>query len=477
MAKTVLMIHGYGCASSCWGPVAERLTAEGYRVETPTIRADQRKVAAPGAGLAGLSLADYVADMSALAASLAKQDGEAPIVFGHSMGGLIAQKLAEAGLVSGAVLFSPASPADARGKPKLSPVFAFLNAVLMSKPETRTVKQWKTGFKWGVMNAVPASRHDALYAKMVHDSGRVLADLAWPDKDPNKTAHVDVDKVTVPVLVVAGALDRTTPVDDLRLVGQKYSAVGGDYVEYPNNAHWLIDEPGTDVILGDVIGWLKNKALTPAPAKAAAVEKAPAPKAAVKAAPAPAPKAKAAPAPAKRAPVAEAAPVKAAKPAPAPKAAKPAAPPKAAAPKAAPVKAAPKAAVAKATPAKAAAKPAPAAKVVAAKPAAKPAAKAAAKPKAPAKAAPVAAPAKVTAPAAKAPAKPKAAAPKPAPAAKPAAAKAVTPKAPAKAPVTKAPAAKAAAPAKATPKAAAKPAAVAKPTATTKPAKSSPKPK
>jgi len=424
MAKTVLMIHGYGCASSCWGPVAERLTAEGYRVEAPTIRADQRKVAAPGAGLAGLSLADYVADMSALAASLAKQDGEAPIVFGHSMGGLIAQKLAEAGLVSGAVLFSPASPADARGKPKLSPVFAFLNAVLMSKPETRTVKQWKTGFKLCVMNAVPASRHDTLYARMVYDSGRVLANLAWPDKDPNKTAHVDVDKVTVPILVVAGALDRTTPVEDMRLVGQKYSAVGGDYVEYPNNAHWLIDEPGTDVILGDVIGWLKTKALTATPAKAAAAETAPA---------------KAAPAPVKSATVTEvAAPAKAApktaaaKPAPAPKAVKPVA-------------------AAKATPAKAAPKPAPAAKVVEAKPAVKAAAKA----KAPAKAA---------APAAKAPPKP------------PAKAEAAAPKAPAKAAVTKAPAAKAAAPAKVAPKAAAKPAA-AKPAATTMPAKSSPKPK
>lgn len=460
MAKTVLMIHGYGCASSCWGPIAERLTAEGYRVEAPSIRADQRKVAAPGAGLAGLSLADYVADMSALAASLAKQDGEAPIVFGHSMGGLIAQKLAEAGLVAGAVLFSPASPADARGKPKLSPVFAFLNAVLMSKPETRTVKQWKTGFKLCVMNAVPASRHDSLYAKMVHDSGRVLADLAWPDKDPNKTAHVDVDKVTVPILVVAGALDRTTPVDDLRLVGQKYSAVGGDYVEYPNNAHWLIDEPGTDVILGDVIGWLKNKALTAAPAKVAPAEKA---------------QVKAATAPAKPAAVAEAAPVKAAAPAPVPKAAKPAVATKAATPKAAPVKAAPKAAAAKPVAAPKTVKPA--AKAAPAKAApkatttttakaveAKPAAKAAAKPKAPVKTAPVAAPAKV-------------AAPKPAPAAK-----ATTPKAAAKAPVTEAPPAKAAAPAKAAPakaapKAAAKPAVAAKPAATTKPAKSSPKPK
>lgn len=425
MAKTILMIHGFGCAGDSWAPVAERLRAEGYRVETPTLRAEQRKVSAPGAGLADLGLADYVADMSALAASLAQQDGEAPIAFGHSMGGMIAQKLAEAGLIAGAVLFAPASPADARGRPKLSPVFAFLNAALMPSPETRTVKQWKTGFKWGVMNAVPASRHDALYARMVFDSGRVLSNLAWPDKDPHKTATVDVDKVKVPLLVVAGALDRTTPVDDLRLVGQKYSAVGGDYVEYPNNAHWLIDEPGSDVILGDVIAWLKNKALVVAPAK-------PAPAAAPVAAPVIA-----------KAPV-EKAPAKAAAPAPAKPAKSPVA--KAAAPaKAAAVKA----------------KPAPA--------------KVAAKPKAAAKAAPVAAPAKVEtkAPAAKAPAKPKAAAAKPAAAPEAEAPAKAKPKAAAKPAPTKAPIAKAAA----APKVAAKAPAAAKPAATPKPAKSSPKPK
>lgn len=262
MARTILMIHGYGCAGDAWDTAAKRLRAEGYRVETPTLRADQRKTAAPGAGLASVSLADYVADMSALAAALAKQDGEAPIVFGHSMGGMIAQKLAEADLVSAAVLFAPASSADARGAPKLSPLFTFLNIVLTAKPETKAHKMWKTGFKWGVLNAVPAERHDALYAKAVYDSGRALADLAWPDKDPNKTVTVDAEKVRAPILVVAGALDRTTPVGDLRLVGAKY---GSDYVEYPNNAHWLIDEPGSDIILDDVVAWLKNKDLTAAP--------------------------------------------------------------------------------------------------------------------------------------------------------------------------------------------------------------------
>jgi len=262
MARTILMIHGYGCAGDCWGSVAARLKAEGYRVETPTLRAELRRTDAPGKGLAGLSLADYVADMSALAASLSRETGEAPIVFGHSMGGMIAQKLAEAGLAAGIVLFAPASPADARAKPKLSPVITFLNIALSFRPETRAVKMWKTGFKWGVLNVVPAARHDGLYARAVYDSGRALSDLAWPDKDPNRTVHVDATRVKVPVLVAAGAQDRTTPVEDLRLVGAKY---GADYVEYPNNAHWLIDEPGVEVILDDVIGWLNTRGLSAVP--------------------------------------------------------------------------------------------------------------------------------------------------------------------------------------------------------------------
>ena len=55
----------------------------------------------------------------------------------------------------------------------------------------------------------------------------------------------------MPVLGMAGALDRTTPVEDVRLVGKKYA--GAEYREYPHNAHYLIDEPNTMKILVDLI--------------------------------------------------------------------------------------------------------------------------------------------------------------------------------------------------------------------------------
>ncbi len=433
LSRTILMIHGYGMTGDSWAPVAETFRKAGYAVETPTIRPALRTAGPPSPDLAGLSLADYVAELSAAAAVTAARDGVKPIVFGHSMGGLIAQKLAESGLTSGIVLFAPASPADARGKPKLSPIITFLNAVLTQGGAPKPVKMWKTGFKFGVVNAVPAARHDALYATAVYDSGRVLQDLAYPDRDPSRTVHVDAAKVTVPVLVLAGARDRTTPVEDVRLVGRKYA--GADYREYPDHAHWLIDEPGSEALLGAVQSWLSEKGLgpasaappkakpepapapvaaTPEPAAAPAVEPAPKPRApakaktpskakavvtepaakpAAKAAPKPKPKppAKTAPAKAKAAPPAETPPVPAAKPA------------------KSPAKAAPKA--------KVVAKPAPAPEPAktAAKAPAKTAAKAPAKAPAKAKAAPAKPATEATAPAAK----PKAAA-KPASKPKPA---------------------------------------------------------
>lgn len=376
MTKTILMIHGFGAAGDSWAPVATRFKAAGYAVETPTIHAALRTVGPPPAGLVGKRLADYVGEMSDLAQVLAARDGEKPVVFGHSMGGLIAQKLAEAGLVAGAVLFAPASPADARGKPKLSPVFTFLNIALTAKPETKAVKIWKTGFKWGVLNQTPADRHEAIFATTVHDSGRALSDLAYPERDPDKTVSVDATKVSAPLLILAGVRDRTTPIEDVRLVGQKYA--GATIKEYADHAHWLIDEPGSARILDDVAGWLDANGLgLKAPAKT------------------PAPKTEAV-APVVQTPVAQ-------KPAPKPKAvAKPAVKPAPAAPAIAPV--AKTSAATKAAPKPATKAPAQTAAKTAAvtKPAAKAAPKTAPKAKAPVRAAPAAATVQT---AAKAPAK------------------------------------------------------------------------
>ena len=350
MTKTILMIHGVGSSAEAFVKLAPAFRERGWKVETPTLKPELRRHDSAPPELAKVSLADYVADVSAIAKRLASEDGSPPLVMGHSMGGLLAQKLAEAGLVAGAILVTPASPPDAVGARSLAQAFTFANILFTGKPEARSHRIWKPGFTWGVMNRVAKSRHEQLWKGNLYDSGRVYADLAYPDQDPNRTAFVDEMKIKVPMLVIGGALDRTTPIDGVRKVAAKYHKVGADYREYATAGHWIVDEPSTDAMIADIFSWIDARgvegAAKPAPAKKAAApakKPAPKPKAVAKPKPAAAPAKvaapKAKPAAKKAAPARKAAPAKAV----APKAkAKPAATakPKAPAKKAAPKKAA-----------------------------------------------------------------------------------------------------------------------------------------
>ncbi|MDP1630671.1 MAG: alpha/beta fold hydrolase [Caulobacter sp.] len=276
MSGVIIMVHGVGGTGDTFSRLAPAFRDKGWRVETPTLRPDKRLAQNPPADLPSLRLKDYVDDIASLVRKLEKETGESPVLFGHSMGGLIIQKLAERGLGRALVLITPATPADARGSRSLAQAFTFANILFTSNPASKSHKIWRTGFNWGVLNRVPAAKHAGIFASTVYDSGGVYDDLAYPDRDPTRTAFIDETKISIPILVIGGARDRAVSIGDVRLLAEKYSRVGGDYLEYPDNAHWIVDEPGTDQMIADIDVWLTSKGLTgkAAPKKKAATAKA-----------------------------------------------------------------------------------------------------------------------------------------------------------------------------------------------------------
>lgn len=261
---TIIMVHGVGGTADAFSRLAPAFRSQGWRVETPTLRPDLRVAENPPPDIAKLRLKDYVDDIEALARRLEAETGVAPVLFGHSMGGLVVQKLAERGVGRAAVLITPAGPADARGNEgALAQAFTFANVLMAKSPETRGHKIWRTGFSWGVLNRVPRAKHTGIFAGTVYDSGRVYTDIAYPERDPDRTAFIDERKITIPVLVIGGGKDRATPIASVRKVAEKYGRIGGDYLEYADNAHWIVDEPGTDKVIGDIAGWLSGKGLSP----------------------------------------------------------------------------------------------------------------------------------------------------------------------------------------------------------------------
>lgn len=255
------MIHGVGCTGEIWGRIAGQFRAGGWRVETPTLRPQLRVRSNPPAELSKLKLSDYVEDMVAAARQLEAETGRLPVVFGHSMGGLLAQKLAERGLARAVVLLTPTAPSGLQVKKRsLAPRFTFANILYTPQSETRAHRFWKTGFSWGLLNCVPRSRHAEIYAATCYESGLVYRDLFYRAKDPLRTGYVDEARVVAPVLTIGAARDRTIQIDVQRMVAEKYKRVG-DYLEYANNAHWIVDEPGTERVIADIAGWLNAKAV------------------------------------------------------------------------------------------------------------------------------------------------------------------------------------------------------------------------
>lgn len=255
MAKSLLMVHGVGCGGDVWNRMKRDFAMAGWTCETPTLFPELRTASNPPDQLADLTLQHYIDAATEHAATLAQRDGQPPVIIGHSMGGMIAQKLVEAGQVRAGIFLTPAQPEGCTVTDlRVLRTFWSILKVGQKNIPGGVFKVGPNGFRWGVLNAVPKDRHEELYAQALYDSGRVYFDLANP-------SAIDESKVTVPTLTIGAKKDRATVIKAVRKVGAKYAKakLPGDYIEYGRHAHWIVDEPGTEQVSGDILEWLDEK--------------------------------------------------------------------------------------------------------------------------------------------------------------------------------------------------------------------------
>jgi alpha-beta hydrolase superfamily lysophospholipase len=112
---------------------------------------------------------------------------------------------------------------------------------------------------YGIMNNVPAGEQKALYDKRVWESGRICNEIVgWFDR--RRANNVDIKAVDVPLLVIGAGRDRIVPASAVKKIAQRYPEVS-TYLEYPDNAHWIIGEPNWQSVAKDVLNWLHQKQL------------------------------------------------------------------------------------------------------------------------------------------------------------------------------------------------------------------------
>lgn len=235
----VVFIHGAFATHLPWQGWMEEFSRLGWHCVAASMRG--RLGLAP-ARAKGLTIADYVADTMKVIDAF----DQLPIVVGHSMGGLVAQKIAEMGKCRAAVLLSPAPagklPAQPVALPALLPMMPKILAGLPLLPT-------RSGCARIVLNRMPPDQCPIIHNELVHESGKVYREMIFG------AVKVDAGKIRCPVYVVGGEHDRVVSPALCKQIADTYKA---ELRIYPGHAHWLLGEPGFEKIASDTAMWLER---------------------------------------------------------------------------------------------------------------------------------------------------------------------------------------------------------------------------
>jgi pimeloyl-ACP methyl ester carboxylesterase len=242
----VVMIHGAFAGPWMWDGFAEKFRAAGYAVHAPCLRHHDT----PSDDLGRTSLNDYADDLEAFIETLEAE----PILVGHAMGGLLAQKLAARRAIRALILLAPSAP---WGVPP-STLFEISSAQAM----LLNVGFWNSSLeaedhivgRHGLDRLAPATR-DAVLARLGPESGRAIFEVMHWGLDMSRAGEVDADKIACPLLLAAGSEDRIHPPGTVERIAALYGE-RGIFEKFPGMSHWLPGEPGWEKVVARALNWL-----------------------------------------------------------------------------------------------------------------------------------------------------------------------------------------------------------------------------
>lgn len=251
--QDVLLIHGTWGHGKEWDDFGAELTERGFHVHAPSWpeHGHPKDIDIWGTAerVTKLGLLDYVDALADLARSMPTP----PVIFGHSVGGLLAQLIAARVPHCGVVLLGPAPAAG---------TFAFYPSQLMLWG--RFTPQWILGRPmfpvkkriWDkyVCNAVDQEFSNEFYSNLCAESGRAYREMIFWPFDRKKSSRVDYDRITGDVLVIAGSQDKCCVPAMCRATARRYGG-RADYVEISGSDHMMIGGPYMQATLDAFDTW------------------------------------------------------------------------------------------------------------------------------------------------------------------------------------------------------------------------------
>lgn len=252
MTRTVVMIHGACAGGWCFDNFKRVLDERGWICHAPDLRFHGKPDADPDPRLAQTSIADYTDEMARFIAGL----DEIPVVIGHSMGGLIAQQLAARGWARSLILLAPCAPWGVL--PATDEERALAKGLMSAGPFwTQALQPAFDVAKGDSLAGLDADMQTRVFARLGPESGRAFFELFFWMFDDRRTTAVEAERITCPVLVMAGSEDKVIA----SATGRRVADLYGDramFRDVPGRGHFLIMEGGWEGLAADCADWMEE---------------------------------------------------------------------------------------------------------------------------------------------------------------------------------------------------------------------------
>lgn len=261
--KTIVLINGLWLTALSWEHWAERYRARGFKVvarswpgmegDIETLRQDTSKIDHIGVG-------EVVEHYEGIIRGL----DEAPIIIGHSFGGLVTQILLDHGLGVAGVALDPAPVKGILALPWSTLKSSF--PVLKNPANNhRAVPLSPEEFHYAFTNTLDDAASLRIYQRYaVPGPGRVLFQGALANFNPHATTRVNfANDDRAPLLLIVGGSDHVSPPAIARSNAklQHRSKALTAYKEFPGRPHFILGNPGWEEVADFALDW----ALDPQP--------------------------------------------------------------------------------------------------------------------------------------------------------------------------------------------------------------------
>lgn len=252
-SKTIVLIHGMFVNNTSWTDWKTYFESKGYKVYAPAnpshegSPAELRKNIHPE--LTKIGFEDVVMNIVKLIDTLP----EKPIVIGHSMAGLVVQKLIEMDKAVAGISIDGAPPKN---------VMASLSTVKIVWPAVNVFKKnaFIGSLNWyrrAFFNTLPENEVQKAFDEIAVPESRKIGQ----DTLLKSFSNVDFKKAHQPLLFIAGEKDAIFPPSLTRKIANKYSDQNSivDYKMFEGRSHFLCGEKGWEEIAEYILNWIEKK--------------------------------------------------------------------------------------------------------------------------------------------------------------------------------------------------------------------------